>query len=79
MKNLKAATEEEINNLSRVVIKGWQNFYDSGTGEEIEYKADINGGADKDIWDSIPENVRATILQKAMSISGLVYLEQVGL
>lgn len=71
--------EDQLNDLSRKIVVGWSNLYDCGTGNEIEYKADDNGGAGQDLYDSIPTTAKAHILIEAVKISGLVDTAKLGL
>jgi hypothetical protein len=71
--------EDNFIELSRKVVVGWNNLYDVGNGEEIEYVQDSTGGACKEIYDNIPTPVKAAILIQAVKISGLFDLAKLGL
>jgi len=71
--------EDELNEWSRKVVVGWENLYDAGSGEEIEYVQDSTGGADKELYDVLPVTVKALILVQAVKISGLLDLSKLGL
>ena len=74
MKNIKNTSDTEVNALGRLVVTDITNLLDSASGDLIEYSGDEKG-CDNELWNTIPEGVRASILRKAMSISGLIYLE----
>jgi len=71
--------EKGIQEWTRKVVIGWKNMFDAGTLEEIEYKADPSGGADKDYFGTIPEYVVADILMYVSSISGILDKDKLGL
>ena len=71
--------EKGIQEWARKSVIGWKNLFDAGTLEEIEYKSDPTGGADKDLFSVIPEHVVADILMYVSSISGILDKDRLGL
>lgn len=71
--------EDKLAECSRKVVMGWKNLFDVGTGEEIEYTQDVNGGADKEKFEMITPDMKASILVESVRISGLLNLSKVGL
>jgi hypothetical protein len=84
--SLKDKSDESIakiasDNLSiiRACILGWSNLYDSGTGEEIEFKADPAGGADKTLWEILPRWLITSLMEYVKKISGLSLIDELSL
>lgn len=75
----KSEKEDDLGNLSRKAVVGWKHLYDVGTGDEIEYVQDPEGGADKELYEIIPVTLKAMILVEAIKISGLLDLSKLGL
>ena len=65
--------------LIRSCVMGWSNLYDVGTAKEIEFKSDIAGGADKDLYRSLPVWMKTKIVVFCKKISGLTQVEELGL
>ena len=70
---------KDITERARKCVKGWRNFYDPGTMQSIDYKADINGGADKDLFNALPLQVIQEVFIYISGISGLKQFEKSGL
>ena len=70
---------DTITNKARQCTMGWSKLYDAGTMTEIPYKADINGGADKDLFNSLPLPVIQDMFVFISGISGLKSFERSGL
>jgi hypothetical protein len=75
----KKVAHEDVTEWARKITIGWKNLIDLSTGEAIEYKADNSGGADKAIFGSLPETCISSLLYRAVSASGLVNSERMGL
>jgi len=78
-KGSKDDQEEEIRDLTRRSIVGWKNIYDLATGDEIEFKKDSDGSADKGLFEDIPDVIKAEIYTYSLTISGLMKKEIEGL
>lgn len=68
-----------ITERARKCVKGWKNLYNPGSMSIIEYKTDVNGGADKDLFNSLPLQVIQEIFIFISQISGLKNFERSGL
>jgi len=78
----KACTKADdaiIREWSRKVCTGCVNLFDAGTGEELEYKADPAGGADKEFWAVLPDHIVGDILMYTSCVSGILDKDKVGL
>lgn len=71
--------DTEIREYVRRIVVGWENLIDAGNGDEITYQSDPNGGVLKDIWDCFPSALVTDILNKALTISGIVDMERAAL
>lgn len=60
-------------------IMGWDRVFDLATGEPIAYKADPNGGLDKDLWEGLPLIIRRELATNATVMSGLLQQERLAL
>jgi len=76
MLNIKDQDEDTLREWARKIILDWRNFYDAGTSNEIAYKADPSGGADKDLFTTIPAAVVSDLLFHGVKISGLMDVER---
>lgn len=65
--------------ITRACVLSWDNFFDSGSGEEIEYKSDTTGGVDKDLWAKIPQWIVNSISEYVRKISGLSAVNELSL
>jgi hypothetical protein len=65
--------------LVRGCLKGWVNLFDSGTGEEIEFSSDKDGGCAKNIWDIFPAWLIKSIMEYVKKISGLTSADELSL
>jgi hypothetical protein len=65
--------------VSRGTVLGWDKLFDLATGEPMEYKADADGGMDKDLWESLPPIIRWELTTNASVMSGLLERERVAL
>lgn len=77
--NIDKAKEEELKEYGRCCILGWENWYDAGTGELIEFKMGPDGLMDKDIFNLIPVSIVTDIVMYIIRISGLMLFEKAGL
>jgi hypothetical protein len=73
------AMMEGNSNLIRGCVMGWVTLFDSGNGEEIEYKAAPNGGCEKSLFERLPSWESAAITEFVRKISGLSRAEELGL
>jgi hypothetical protein len=64
---------------ARKTVTGWRAVYDPSTGAEIAFKADADGGADKDLFDGFCSEAKGEIFQNAKKISSLLPQERVAL
>lgn len=71
--------EMGVRNVVRKCVMGWKNLYDAATSKEIDYTADANGGASKDIFDIMPIIVVTQLLQYLSQISGIIDIDKTGL
>lgn len=62
--------EDEVNELIRSRILGWENMFDSND-DPIEYVSDANGGLDRDIYDRMNLQTRLIIMSKLYSLATL--------
>jgi hypothetical protein len=65
--------------ISRKAVLGWNKVFDLATGEPISFKADPDGGIDKDSWEMLPLVIRREIATTIFTMSGLIYEERVAL
>jgi hypothetical protein len=65
--------------IVRQCIMGWKNLYDVGSMQEIEYKADVNGGSDKDTFKCFPVWLQTDLMNFIQKISGLQSVDVLGL
>jgi len=72
-------TADGIIEITRKCIMEWKNVFDLGTKKEIEYKADPEGGADKEMFDRLPEAVISDLFIYLSKISGLLDTTMLGL
>jgi hypothetical protein len=70
---------KKLNEGTRKAITGWKNFYDIGSGELIEYQEDKKGGADKKVWDRVPDTIKTSLYFKVGGMSGILAPEIVSL
>lgn len=77
--NIKDAKESELNEAARKITVGWENLFDSESGEEVEFKADSEGRCDKETFEKLPRIIRGVLLAKSREISGLYGGEKLGL
>lgn len=63
--------DEVFEEIIRSHLVGWKNLYDQSTGEDFEYVADKDGGADMDTYLLLPIGVRVKILSFLRSLSGM--------
>ena len=75
----KTPDEAVLKSNTRKAVVGWRNMWDIGTMTELEYKADINGGLDKDLFDSIPLQVVTELFLYISTVSGILPAERLGL
>lgn len=75
----KSAAHVKVIEWARKITIGWENLIDIATGEEISYKADKDGGADKELFETLTESLISALLYKSIQMSGLVNVERAGL
>ena len=78
-KVVKDSKEEELRECVRKNTVKWENLYDAGNKNEIPFKEDLSGGADKAIFDSLPAIIVGDLLFFLVRISGLADFEKLGL
>lgn len=69
----------KVFDLCRKLVIGWEQIFDIGTGEEMTYAADPQGGADTKLWAAQPVVNKSAIFSKVMQLHGLVDVEKLGL
>lgn len=75
-----AAETADLNlNLVRKCVKGWENFFDAGTCEEIAYQSEADLGCCMTIWKSLPSWLLRAIMDEVRKLSGLTSLEDLSL
>lgn len=62
---------EQTKELARKVVMGWSDYWDIGKMEEIKFKADPEGGCDKDLWAKMPDWMFYSIRTFVYRLSGL--------
>jgi len=77
--NIDKAKEDELKEYARYCVLDWTKWYDSGTGEAVEFKLGGDGFMDKEIFNLIPVSVVMDIIRQILKISGLMTLEKAGL
>lgn len=77
--NIDKAKDDELKEYARYCILGWDNWFDAGTGESVEFKLDANGLMDKDLFALVPIAVVTDIVMYIIKISGLMLFEKAGL
>lgn len=65
--------------VGRKALKGWDKIFDLSTGEAVIFKADADGGIDKDLWETLPLTIRRMIFTQISIMSGLLEQERQGL
>lgn len=73
------AVSEANSQIIRACVLGWDNLYDSGTGDLIEPKMDTNGGVDKDQWAKLPVWIVTDLFEKVRLISGISKVDNLSL
>jgi len=79
IEDISSNNEKKVAELTRKAITGWQNVFDVGTGNEIDYKPDPDGGLDKELYSALPVIVCIQIFQEIAKISGLMDVTKMGL
>jgi hypothetical protein len=75
----KSVPRETVMELARKYTVGWSNLPDISAGEEYTFKAAPDGGADKDLFDGLPEGMLVAIFYRQLAISGLSGAAKAGL
>jgi hypothetical protein len=65
--------------IARKTLKGWSKVFDLSTGEAVLFKADADGGVDKELWEALPLLIRRVIFTQVSVMSGLLEQERQGL
>ena len=65
--------------LVRTVVSGWTDLIDLASLKEVTYKADSDGGADKDLWSNMPDWIYTDIRNYVYRISGILPGERLSL
>jgi len=63
---------EMVYEAVRKTITGWKGIVNVATGEEYSYRQDPEGGADKGLWERIPDSIKAELFQHVCRMAGLV-------
>lgn len=78
----KSAGEKSIK-IYRACLKGWRDFFDTGTGEEIPFVADASAnetfGCSEESWNKIPDWIQIEISKEIRKISNLLPIEMLSL
>jgi len=69
----------DVFKYARISVVGWRNLYDLATGNEIEFSADKDKGASKELFGLISDEIAAELFNNASKISGLLSAEKMGL
>jgi hypothetical protein len=77
--NIDKVKDEELREYARICILSWEQWYDAGTGELVEFKLGPDGSMDKDLFLLIPVDIVADIIRHILKISGLMTIERAGL
>ena len=77
--NIDKAKEDELKEYARYCISDWDNWYDAGTGDKVEFKNGPDGMMDKDLFALIPIAIVTDIVMYVIKISGLMLFEKKGL
>jgi hypothetical protein len=75
----KSVARETVMELARKYTVGWSNLPDISAGDEYSFKAAPDGGADKDVFDGLPEGLLVAIFYRLCAISGLSGSAKAGL
>lgn len=71
--------EATLRNITRINVRGVSQLFDVGSMEELEFKADENGGMSEDQFNSLPIVVMRDLFIFISGISGLSSYERSGL
>jgi hypothetical protein len=63
----------------RKTVTGWEKMFDLASGQTLTFKADPDGGLDKDLWESLPLVIRRELTTNVSIMSGLLEQEKTGL
>lgn len=80
------STNEEVSRMAeantqliRACVLGWNNLFDAGSGEEIEYISSTSGGCEEVLFKRLPVWVVRSIMEYVRTISGLTDAEDLSL
>lgn len=65
--------------IARKTLSGWETVFDLATGEPMPFKADTDGGCDKEQWELLPIVIRKELFTNVSIMSGLLPPEKQGL
>lgn len=71
--------QEDIKNVCRKAVLGWERYYDPGSEDIYPYKADPTGGCDSDTFANIPMAIVSDICFYLSKISGLIDTDKLSL
>jgi hypothetical protein len=71
--------EDRTLDIVRKVLVGWDNLIDAATNEPIDFLTGEGGVIDKDLWEGLPDLIKAAIVTETCMISGLIDPEKLGL
>ena len=71
--------KDDLVDMVRVGIVGWENLYNLANDEYIDFDVDDNGVAKKVLIDTLPQIILSSIMRKLGMISGLFDKEALGL
>lgn len=74
-----SAMADKNTQIIRGCLIGWHNLFDAGTGEEIIFKGDSNGGCEAEAWDALPVWLHRDFMEYVRKMSGLTGVEDLGL
>lgn len=77
--DMSKVSDAEVREFVRKKIAGWENLYDAGTKEKIEFFADGDGVASKEVFDRIPDNACGELIFYVIKISGLFKSDKLSL
>jgi hypothetical protein len=82
----KESTPEDLTRMAegnmsviRDCIVGWENLFDSGNGEEVEFVATAKGGCDENLFKRLPMWLVRSLMTFIRKISGLTDFEDLSL
>jgi hypothetical protein len=71
--------QNEIKDVCRKAVLGWEKFFDAGTMEEYAYAEDSSGGCTVECFGNLPMIVVTDLCFYLAKISGLIDIDKLGL